>query len=139
MKAPHRDHRLVRILLATCALLVLGFGAAWAYLAYSERQQLSSAYTSLKPVAISHSGHSMAATIAIKTSGSDARWAAQHRLGLEGALQETLLGVDPKRALAPGGLRELQQTLQAQLNARLQTDKVQEVLITDFLVSEGDF
>lgn len=139
MNARRQENRIFRILVVTCVLLALGFGGAWAYREYMQRQRMSSSYTNLKPIAISQGGHSIAATFAVKTSDADLRWAVQNRLGLEAALHEALLGVDPQRALAPGGLRELQRALQPRLNARLATDKVQEVVITDFLVSEGDF
>lgn len=134
-----RERSVLKTLLIAFALLAIGFSATWAYQKYAERQRLSSSYTSIKPVAISRSGYSIAATFVVKTSNADARWAMQNRSGIEAALHQALLGIDPARALAPGGLRELQQDMQARLNRMLGTNKVQEVVITDFLVSEGDY
>lgn len=138
MKARKREDRLGRILLTACVLLALGFALAWAYHTYSERQKPSVNFMSLKPVAMSRNDYSMAATVAIRTGAEDADWATRHRQGLEVALQKALFNVDPERALAPGGLRELQHALQQQLNLQLRTDKVLEVVITDFLVSDVD-
>lgn len=135
---PAHDRWIFNTVAIVCALLVLGFAAGWAYLQYAERQRLSSSYTSLRPVAISQGGHSIAATFAVKTSDADLRWATQNRHALELALQQALLQVDPERALAPNGLRTLQQRLHGTVNSALGVDKVQEVVITDFLVSEGD-
>lgn len=137
---PQRPRRAVlRIVLSACALLIIGFGAAWLYLQHAERQRLSSSYSTLERVAISRDGHSIAATIAIKTSDADQGWAARNRAGLEAAFQEALLQVEPEQVLAPGGLQVFQQGLDDVLNRRLGTDKVQQVVITDFLVSEGDY
>lgn len=129
----------MRIVLFAGLLLLIAFAAAWWYLQHAERERQSSSYTSLKPVAISRGGHSIAATFAIKTSNADARWATQNRLGIQTALQQALLGVDPVQVRAPGGLHKLQREMQKSINGMLATDKVQEVVITDFLVSEGDY
>lgn len=128
-----------KTLLIACVLLSLGFAGAWFYMQYEEQQRLSSSYTSLKPLAISRGGHSIGASFAVQTSNADARWALQNRLALESALQQALLQVDPKRVLAPNGLLELQRRLSGEVNATLGSDKVQEIVITDFLVSEGDY
>jgi hypothetical protein len=140
--APARNQRerpVLRIVLIAGMLLLIGFAAAWLYLQYAERQRLASSYTSVQPVAISRDGHSIAATFAIRTSKANARWALQNRIGIQAALHQALLGVDPVQARAPGGLRKLQQDMHEALNDLLKTDKVQEVMITDFLVSEGDY
>jgi flagellar basal body-associated protein FliL len=59
-------------------------------------------------------------------------------MALETVMKRGLMAVDPQRVRAPNGIRLLQDTLREASNAELHTDKVQEVLITDFLVSEGD-
>lgn len=137
--ASAQQRPLARVVLIACALLAVGFAAAWVYLQYAERQRLSSSYTTLQRVAISRDGHSIAATMAVKTSNADKRWAERNRGGLEAALQQALLQVEPTRVLAPGGLLAFQQGLDEALNGTLATDKVQQVVVTDFLVSEGDY
>ncbi|HVL75813.1 MAG TPA: hypothetical protein VM406_07335 [Noviherbaspirillum sp.] len=121
--------------LGALAMLMIGFGAAWAWLQHAERQRVTSSFTMLKPLAVSGSGHSVGATLAVKTSEADKRWAGQNRAGLEAALQQALLGADPARALAPNGLVELQHSLRQVANGSLSTDKIQEIVITDFLVT----
>lgn len=139
-KAATKPQRPVaRIVLIACTLLAIGFAAAWLYMQHAERQRMSSSYTALQRVAISRDGHSIAATIAIMTADADRRWAARNRAGLEAAFQQALLHVEPEQVLAPGGLQTFQQGLDDTLNRALATDKVQQVAITDFLVSEGDY
>jgi flagellar basal body-associated protein FliL len=137
--AQRRERSIVRILLTACTLVAAGFAGAWLYLQYAEQQHLNNTYTPLKRVAISRAGHSIAAGFAVKTSDADARWALQNRDALEAALQQSLLRVDPQQVLAPNGLKALQQRLPQEINTALATSKVREILITDFLVSEGDF
>lgn len=137
-KPAPRDRWTINTLLVSCALLLLAFLAVWAFLQYGDRQRRSSSYTSLKPVAVSQGGQSIGATFAVKTSDADVRWAVQNRKAIELALQETLLRIEARRVLAPNGLRELQAGLHDAVNGALGTDKVQEVVVTDFLVSAGN-
>lgn len=120
-------------------VLLAGFVAVWFYLQYAQRMSREVRYLALPSVAINGSGHSISASFAIKTSGADAGWATKNKQALELVMTQALMELDPKRALAPGGLRTLQNTLRETTNTALHTDKVQEVLVTDFLVSEGDF
>lgn len=138
-KPVRRDRSLRKFLALVTLLLAAGFAAAWGYQQYHQEQRLATRYTVLRPVAVGHSGHSISATFAIKTSAADARWAQQNRDGIEAALQQSLMGVDPQRVLAPGGLQAMQQNMHVALNGLLATDKVQQVIVTDFLVSEGDY
>lgn len=127
------------IALAACAMVLVGFVCVWFYLQYAERQRVNSSFTRLERVAISRDGHSIAASVAIKTSDADLRWAARHREAMGVALQQVLLGLDPQRVRAPGALQTFQQGLDEALNRALRTDKIQQAVLTDFLVSEGDY
>lgn len=133
------ERTVARAVLATCATLLIGFTCVWLYLQYDERQRMASSFTTLERVAISRDGHSIAASIAVKTSDSDLRWAQRNREGLALAFQQVLLTLDPQRVRAPDGLNAFQQELDEMLNRALQTDKIQQVVLTDFLVSEGDY
>lgn len=127
------------IVLGACAMLLIGFASVWFYLQYAERQRLASSYTMLERVAIGRDGHSIRASIAIQTSDADLRWALRNREGIEVAFQQALLALDPQRIRAPGALHAFQQELDETLNRTLKTDKIQQVLLTDFLLSEGDY
>lgn len=123
-------------------VLAVAFVLTWRYLQHRERLAVETRYLTLPPVAISRDGHSMSATVAIRTSAADAEWAASNKQALEQVTQRVLMEFDPQRvsgAHVRNGLQALQVTLRDAGNAALQTTRVQEMLLTDFLVSEGDY
>ena len=123
-------------------VLAVAFVLTWRYLQHRERLAIETRYLMLPPVAISRDGHSMSATVAIRTSAADAEWAASNKQALEQVTQRVLMELDPQRvsgAHVRNGLQALQVTLRDAGNAALQTTRVQEMLLTDFLVSEGDY
>ncbi len=137
-KRSARDQLLMYVIGIVLAILAVGFTAAWFYLQHRQRLDGEIAYLTIPQVAISHGGHSIRASFAVRTSATDAEWAAASKPALEQVMMKGLMDADPQRALAPGGLASLEKTLLAESRAALQTDRLQEVLITDFLVSEGD-
>lgn len=137
-KRPARDNLLVKAVAVVLVVLAAGFVLTWIYLQYADKQSREINYLRFPSVAISRDGHSISASFAVRTSAADAKWASRNKLALEQIMKQTLLAVDPVRVRAPNGLQALQETVRAASNVTLQTDKVQEVLVTDFLVSEGD-
>jgi flagellar basal body-associated protein FliL len=135
---PVRDFSLVYTLVGTLMLLIVGFALTWFYLQHREQKQWETHYLTLPPVAISRDGHSMAATIAVRTSAADAGWVAGNKHKLQQIAQGVLMEADPQRMQAPGGLLALQASMRDAINAMLQSTSVQEILLTDFLLSEGD-
>lgn len=133
-----RDRLILRAISVTLVILIVGFGLAWMYIQREERMNREINFLTLSSVAISRDGHSMSAGIAIRTSAADAEWAKANQGVLEQAMKSALLEVDPVKVREPGGLKNLQETLRVTSNATLQTTRVQEVIVTDFLVSEGD-
>ncbi|HEY0844501.1 MAG TPA: flagellar basal body-associated FliL family protein [Noviherbaspirillum sp.] len=133
-----RDHLILKAIGVTLVVLAVGFGLAWFYLQHAERLSREITYLALPSIAISRDGHSISAGIAIRTSAADADWAKKNKSILEQTMKSALLEVDPVKVREPGGLKKLQETLRESSNARLQTTRVQEVVVTDFLVSEGD-
>lgn len=119
-------------------VLAVGFAAAWLYLQRTERLSKEIAYLTLPRVAISRDGHSMAATMAVRTSAADAAWAADNAPALEQVMKKALMEADPVTVRLRDGLPRLQERLRDITNDSLQTSRIQEVLVTDFLVSEGD-
>ncbi|HJV51350.1 MULTISPECIES: hypothetical protein [Oxalobacteraceae] len=132
------DKMLAFVIGIVLLVLVTGFAGVWFYFKQKERLSSEIVYLNVQDVAISRSGHSIRASFAVRTSGADAEWASANKQALEQLMKQALMEVDPQRALAPDGLPTLQASVRAASNASLRTDKVQEVLITDFLVSEGD-
>lgn len=133
---------LVRTVGIVVVVLTIGFVLAWFYMQHRDRLAKDIHYVSLPPVAISRDGHSMSATFVIKTSAADAEWAAANKQALQQMAQRILMELDPQQVLgehARNGLQTLQNTLRTAGNETLQTTRVQEMLLTEFLVSEGDY
>ncbi|HYD60342.1 MAG TPA: flagellar basal body-associated FliL family protein [Noviherbaspirillum sp.] len=138
-KKAAREKNLKSVIAIVVAVLAVGFTAAWLYLQYREKQDREIAYLPVPTVAISRDGHSIRASFAIRTSAADAAWAAKNKAALEQVMSHALLEVDPVAARAPGGLQALQDKVRETSNALFQSERIQEVLVTDFLVSEGDY
>lgn len=137
-KKAAREKNLLPVVVIVIAVLAVGFGSAWLYMQYQEKKSREITYLKLPSVAISRDGHSMRATFAVRTSAADADWASKNKFALEQVVQKALLEADPIAARAPGGLLALQEQVRKVSNATLQSQRIQEVLVTDFLVSEGD-
>jgi flagellar basal body-associated protein FliL len=136
-KAAHDKH-LLPIVAMVVAILAAGFGGAWYYIQNKEKQNREIAYLKVPSVAISRDGHSIRATFAVRTSEADTEWVSKNKMALEHVMKQALLDVDPVAARTPGGIRALQEKVREAGNTILQSRRIQEVLITDLLVSEGD-
>jgi flagellar basal body-associated protein FliL len=79
----------------------------------------------------------VALSFAIRTSGADTSLVADNRRVLEQVAQRVLVARDMRQARTPEGMQALQEALRGAFNAALHTDKVQQVLITDFLLSSS--
>lgn len=132
------EKNLLPIIAVVVVILVVGFGSAWLYMQHKEKQSREVSFLKLPSIAISRDGHSILASFALRTSAADADWASKNKGVLEQVMKQALLAVDPAEARASGGLQALQDKVRQAGNASLQSDRIQEVLITDFLVSEGD-
>lgn len=140
-KKPARDKHLLSIvgIVAVTVVLAACFAAAWIYLQREDRLSREISYLRIPSVSISRDGHSIAASFAFRTSAADGEWAARNKAALEQLMKKALLEADPVASRAPNALLGLQEQLRDTSNAALQTTRIQEVLITDFLVSEGDY
>ena len=132
------DSKLSAIVGTVFGVLVIGFALGWFYLQHLEKQATEVSYLKLPSVAISRDGHSIAATFAFRTSAGDAEWATRNQQALEQVMRKVLLELDPEKVLAPNGLLTFQQGLRDAINTTMQTSRIQEVVVTDFLVSEAD-
>lgn len=133
-----RDRTLLKVIGAAIVILAIGFALAWWYMQHAEKQSREIAYLNMPPIAISRDGHSISATFAVRTSAADAKWAEKNKAALQQVMKRMLLELDPVQARGPKGLKTLQDTVREASNVALHTSKVQEVAVTDFLVSEGD-
>ncbi|HEY8608648.1 MAG TPA: hypothetical protein VIM12_16165 [Noviherbaspirillum sp.] len=138
-KPPARDRSVRNAVLISLLVLLTGFGATWFYLQHAKRLDNEVRFLTLPRVAISRDGHSMAATVAIRTSGSQAEWASGQQRALEEVVKVALMEADPVAARGPEGIAMLQQQIRDTSNSLLKTDRIKEAIVTDFLVSEGDY
>lgn len=136
---PVRDRSVRNAVLLSVLGLVISFGAVWLYFERAQRLGAEVRFLTLSRVAISRDGHSMAATVAIRTDGNAAGWAADHQRGLEEAVKVALMEADPVASRGPDGIAQLQRDITDTCNRLLKTDRVQQAVVTDFLVSEGDY
>ena len=119
--------------------MAAGFAIAWFFQQHRDQAalaELQNAYTPPVPVIMQTGKHSVAAKLVIGTTQADIDWAQKNRKALEQVFRATLAESDMKHVLAPGGLLGLQDRLREAGNAALQTDKLREVLLTDFLVGQ---
>lgn len=133
------DNSILGYVVAAFVLMVVAFAIAWFFQQHRDQAglaQLQNAYTQPVPIITQTGKHSVAAKFTISTSQADIDWVQENRKALEQVFQATLADADMKQVLAPGGLLGLQERFREAGNAALQTDKLREVLLTDFLVGE---
>jgi flagellar basal body-associated protein FliL len=126
---------LVPVIAVSAAVIAAGFTAAWLYFKQGERLEKQRIYSKPHEVAIAVKDYTVAATFSVRTNGKHAEWAGSQGAVMEDIVKESLMNASPKRILTPEGMREFQDTLRRAINARAESNRVQEVLITDFLFS----
>lgn len=134
-----RDNSTLVTIVIGLLLTAVSFAGTWFFQQHRHQAalaELTSTYASPVPVITQTGEHSVAAKFVIRTSLADIAWVEANRKALEQVFQSALAQTDMKRVLAPGGLLTLQERLREEGNAALQTDKLQEVLLTDFLVGD---
>ena len=134
---PKRDRFVTHTTLAVVSLLLLAFaGFAW-YWRGVQRPDMAARYAIVGPLTISTEGYSTSARVAVQTSTADAEWAIANQAALRRAIETTLTALDPQQVHAPGGLQALQRQLTDAANQALHTDKVKQMLLTDFILQTG--
>lgn len=129
------QHSLVLVIGAITALLVIGFASAWFYFKRSDRLENERVYSKPHEVAVAVKDYTVSATFAVRTNGKNAEWAGKKGAMMEDVVKETLMTASPQRILTPDGMREFQDRLRREINNRTESNRVQEVLVTDFLFS----
>lgn len=136
---PARDRSIVYTIAFAFVVLGIGFAYGWMHRQQAARlrEQAASVYSNPVRVVAGTRYYSVAASFVVTTSGADAEWVKRNRSGLETAAKQVLATQDMRAVLAPHGLLALQSTLRDACNAALRTHKVQQVLVTDFLVGDS--
>jgi flagellar basal body-associated protein FliL len=114
--------------------LALGFAFAWSRLSPALERKPTVAYASIGPLVVRLQGYAFSANLAVQTSVADAKWVDKNKRALSEVLQQALANADPDRIRKPNGLLPLQETLKDAANAAFNTEQVQNVLFTDFLI-----
>lgn len=132
-KPPARERPIWRTVLIAAVVLLVGFAAAWIYLQRLDKLRKQTAYS--KPVEVSAAvkGYTMRLSFAVRITGADTEWADKNGAAIEAVMKEALGNAQPLQLAAPNGMKQFENKVRATANARLDTDKVQEVVITDFL------
>jgi flagellar basal body-associated protein FliL len=136
-KTTARDRSTTYAVAFAFALLAAGFAFAWFYQARDTQLRSQTVYSKPTRVVAGSRDYSVAVSFAIQTSAADIEWAAANRAALEQVAQRVLVERDMRQALAPRGMQALQAALRDACNAALHTDKVKQVLVTDFLLASS--
>ena len=128
-----RDNFVTTTTTVIVALLLAVFAAIW-FLLDDHRTDNQRSYTDVGPLLISTENYSVKARIAVQTRKEDAAWAAQNQAALRRIVEAELSLIVPEKIHAPGGLAELQRSLKEATNRGLSTHKVEQILLTDFLL-----
>jgi flagellar basal body-associated protein FliL len=136
-KASTRDRSTVYTVAIALAILLAGFVFAWFYKAHDTQLRSQTVYSKPTRVVAGSGNYSVAVSFAVRTSGADTDLVTENRRVLEQVAQQVLVARDMRQARTPEGMQALQEALRGAFNAALHTDKVQQVLITDFLLASG--
>ena len=133
-QTPRRDRFVTNTTIAVVGLLLLAFAAFGWYWRGMQPADVAVRYAIVGPLTISTDGYSVAARLAVQTSKANADWANTNRPALRRIIETTLTAVDPQQIHAPGALQSLQRQLKDAANQALHTDKVEQILLTDFIL-----
>lgn len=126
-----RERALWKTIAVPAVALVVGFALAWFYLQWKESLRNQTMYSKPQQVAVAAKGYTMRLSFAIRTTDID--WARDNGTALEAVMAEALQTAQLQQLTSTSGMLAFQEKVRANANARLKTDRVQEVLVTDFL------
>lgn len=118
------------------ALLIL-LTALWFFVYRENPVEASVNFAIIGPIVSGADGYSVSTRVAVQTSKENAEWAEKNRAAVQRVIESTLIDLDPAQVHAVGGLLQLQQRLQETIKRELHTDKVEQILLTDFLLQTG--
>lgn len=135
---PARERPVWRMVFIASIVLAVGFGAAWFYLQRLDRLQKQTAYSKPVEVAAAVKNQTMRLSFAVRVTGADTDWVSQNGAAIESVMKEAMMAARPQELATPEGMKHFQDAVRATANARLNTDKVREVVVTDFLYTTLD-
>ena len=135
---PARERTVWRTVIIASVVLLVGFAAAWIYLQHQDKLQKQTAYSKPVQVAAATGNQTMRLTFAVRVTGADADWIASNGAAIESIMKEAMTTVQPRALATPAGMRQFEERVRAAANTKLGTDKVREVVITDYLYTTLD-
>jgi flagellar basal body-associated protein FliL len=75
----------------------------------------------------------MRLSFAVRITGADTEWAEKNGAAIEATMKEALTTAHPLQLATPDGMKQFENRVRSSANAKLNTDKVQDVVVTDFL------
>lgn len=132
-----RDRFVITTASVVVAVLLGALAGLWYFLHAPRAADPGLSYAIVGPLTVRTDDFSVVARLAVQTSPDNAAWARQQAPALVRSAEAALGQVDPDRIHAPGGLEELQRSLKSSLSRDLGTDRIEQILLTDFLLQMG--
>lgn len=137
-KSGSQDNVVAYIAAGVVIICGLALGVAWSYRNAAEKNPADVAYATFGPFRIQAQGFAFRTSVAIQTRTEHVKWAEQNKANLDNLFQKVLTETDPSTVLTRAGLESTQNTLKDAINTSMKTDKIQAVLVTDFLMVSND-
>lgn len=120
------------------ALLVvaIGFAAAWFYFKPATVTSPFS-YTEFGPIVVRTSQYSLKTKLSLQTSNDNLQWANANRIKMKAVLENTMAGLDFDQVRSAGGIAYVEKTLRDAANQQFQTQNVEGILLTDFIIQSN--
>lgn len=135
MPIPIRRDRFVSVAISAMVVVLLcAFAATWFWWQQRHPATITPEYAALGPLIVSTDAYSVSARIALQSGNADAEWFKKNDAALKRVLQSALMTLNPQQVHAPGGLVTLQSLLLKTIHDQLSTDKVDQLLLTDFIL-----
>ena len=129
-----RDRFVTVTISVMIALLLCAFAASWLWWRHTHPATIVPDYAMLGPLVVTTEAYSVSTRIALQSGEADAEWVKQHDAALRKILESTLMTLQPQQVHAPGGLAALQGQLLEAIHRQLSTNKVEQLLLTDFIL-----
>lgn len=130
------DRFVVYLAIATLVFLLAGFCGAWYYLKNAQQSMLRASFIDSGPLVVVIDGWAIAARMSVETGESDSDWASTNKRAIVGVLQKALAESDPTKMRNPAEVEALQSRLKDASNAALGTEKIRNVMFTEFVVKQ---
>jgi hypothetical protein len=135
---PARERAVWRTVIIASIVLLAGFVAAWIYMQRLDKLRKQTAYSKPIEVAAAVGNQTMRLTFAVRVTGADADWIGSNGAAIESVMKEAMTTAQPRTLATPDGMKRFEERVRSSANTKLGTDKVREVVITDFLYTTLD-